>query len=69
MGTGLQYMSWVHLDDLIRSIEFVIQNDAIHGPVNVCSPNPVQYNDFIRALHLCPAVACLAHELRIVGAV
>lgn len=46
VGSGRQWMSWVHIDDLIRAIVFVIHNKALHGPVNVSSPYPERMKDF-----------------------
>lgn len=42
LGTGLQWVSWVHLEDVIRSIDFIILNESISGPVNITSPNPIR---------------------------
>jgi uncharacterized protein (TIGR01777 family) len=41
IGSGDQYVSWVHLHDAVRAILLCIDNDAIRGPVNVTSPNSV----------------------------
>ena len=46
VGSGKQWISWVHIDDLISAIVFVINNQNINGPVNVCSPFPRQMKDF-----------------------
>lgn len=46
VGSGRQWLSWIHIDDLIRSILFVIKNHQIQGPVNVCSPNPQRMKAF-----------------------
>jgi uncharacterized protein len=59
LGTGLQWMSWVSLDDVANAVKFALENDAARGPMNVVSPNPVRNEDFIhtaaRILHR-PAV-------------
>ncbi|MFD7643399.1 TIGR01777 family oxidoreductase [Kitasatospora sp. NPDC059795] len=47
---GRQYMSWIHGDDLVRSLDFLIERDELDGPVNLSSPNPVPYRDFFRAI-------------------
>lgn len=49
LGTGLQWMSWIALDDLIRAIEFVIDSN-IQGPVNFVSPHPIRQEAFSRSL-------------------
>lgn len=50
VGSGEQYMSWVALEDLLRIIEFAIENENIRGPVNVTAPNPVTNEQFTKAL-------------------
>jgi uncharacterized protein (TIGR01777 family) len=41
IGSGAQYVSWIHLDDAARGILFCIDEDSIRGPVNMTSPHPV----------------------------
>ena len=50
LGTGRQWMSWVHLDDLVALIEFAIADSTLSGPVNAVSPQPVTNAEFTRAL-------------------
>ncbi len=50
VGDGDQYMSWIALDDLISAILFIIDTDAIQGPVNMVSPNPVTNAEFTKSL-------------------
>src|SRR5690606_6558849 len=38
IGTGRQYWSWISLDDVVESLDHVLQNEQIAGPVNVCAP-------------------------------
>ena len=38
---GRQYISWIHVTDFIRAIEFVISNEDINGSVNFSSPHPI----------------------------
>jgi uncharacterized protein (TIGR01777 family) len=47
---GRQYMSWIHGLDLARAVEFLLYRDDIAGPVNLASPNPVPYREFMAAL-------------------
>ena len=49
MGHGDQWMSWVHMDDLVGIIQHAIDN-PVRGPVNGTSPNPVTNADFTKAL-------------------
>lgn len=54
IGSGRQWMSWVHIDDLIALIALALSgsssNPALEGPVNVVAPNPVTNADFTREL-------------------
>jgi uncharacterized protein (TIGR01777 family) len=45
IGSGEQWMSWVHLDDMVRIIRFCLEQ-KIEGPVNATSPQPVTNKDF-----------------------
>jgi uncharacterized protein (TIGR01777 family) len=55
MGRGDQFVSWVHLLDFCRAVEFLIDQNEMDGAMNIASPNPVQNRDFMRifrqALH------------------
>lgn len=47
---GRQYVPWVHLDDVARSLAFCAGRDEASGPVNLTAPQPVTNADFSRAL-------------------
>lgn len=47
---GRQFVSWVHDRDFIRAIHFLLQRDDLSGPINISSPNPLPYADFMRHL-------------------
>jgi uncharacterized protein (TIGR01777 family) len=47
---GRQYVSWVHLDDVVGAILFFLDNEDASGPVNVTAPEPVTNKDFSKAL-------------------
>jgi uncharacterized protein (TIGR01777 family) len=49
MGSGRQFVSWVHGDDFMRAVEFLLEGD-LEGPVNIASPNPLPMEDFARAV-------------------
>lgn len=50
VGSGEQWVSWVHVIDVVRAISFAIENDNLSGPVNVTSPFSLQMKDFGRAI-------------------
>jgi len=49
-GAGRQYVSWIHDQDFIQSIFWLIQHDEVAGPVNLAAPNPVPNSEFMRDL-------------------
>ena len=50
LGNGRQYWSWITLEDAVRAIEFALGESKLSGPVNLCSPNPVNNAAFTSAL-------------------
>ncbi len=49
-GSGRQFISWVALPDLVRAVDFCLENEGISGAVNVTSPNPVRNSEFAAVL-------------------
>jgi uncharacterized protein (TIGR01777 family) len=49
-GDGRQYVSWVHHEDFVRALYWLIEHEEIEGPVNVAAPEPLPNADFMRAL-------------------
>ena len=49
-GSGKQWLSWVHIADQVGAIRFVLENDAVEGPINATAPNPVTVSDYAAAL-------------------
>lgn len=49
-GNGRQWMPWVHIDDEIGAIDFLLCQAQASGPYNACAPAPVRNGDFARAL-------------------
>jgi uncharacterized protein len=47
---GKQYVSWVHLDDVVGALAFCLRTEAASGPVNVTAPEPVTNREFSKAL-------------------
>jgi len=50
IGSGKQWFPWIHLEDLISAVMFIIENQDLKGPVNFCAPNPIRNRDFAKAL-------------------
>ena len=50
IGSGRQWMSWIHIDDLVGIILHCIEHDNIVGAVNGTSPNPVTNQVFTKTL-------------------
>lgn len=50
IGSGRQYMSWIHEQDFCRSLAFLIEHEELTGPINICSPNPIPQREFSRIL-------------------
>ncbi len=47
-GHGRQYVSWIHDVDFARAIRRLIEDESFSGPVNLASPNPLPYAEFMR---------------------
>lgn len=50
VGSGKQWLSWIHLTDMIRLIDYCIEQQDMRGPINATAPNPVTNDAFGRAL-------------------
>lgn len=49
-GDGRQFISWIHEDDFVAAVRFLIDRDDIAGVVNVAAPNPLPNDEFMRVL-------------------
>jgi uncharacterized protein (TIGR01777 family) len=47
---GRQFISWIHEDDFVAAVQFLIDRDDIAGVVNVAAPNPLPNDEFMRVL-------------------
>lgn len=50
LGSGKQWMSWIHIDDLVKGITTLIQNEQFKGVYNLCSPHPVQQDELGKSI-------------------
>jgi uncharacterized protein (TIGR01777 family) len=50
LGTGKQWLSWIHVEDLVRLILFCLDNADIDGAVNGVAPEPIGQRDLVRAI-------------------
>jgi len=50
VGSGRQWLSWLHLSDAVGVIGRALDDDAMRGPYNATSPNPAQMAQFTAAL-------------------
>lgn len=55
LGNGQQGISWIHIEDHVRAVRFLIANEKASGVFNLTAPNPLSNADFI---------SILAHTLR-----
>ncbi len=50
LGSGLQYMSWIALDDAVGAIQHAIVTDSLQGPTNAVSPHALTNQEFTHTL-------------------
>ncbi len=50
LGSGKQYFPWIHIDDEVAAIRFLLENDEASGPFNLAAPNPPRNKEFVRHL-------------------
>jgi uncharacterized protein (TIGR01777 family) len=50
IGNGRQWMPWVHIEDQIAAIDFLLNREDAQGPYNACAPSPVRNRDFAKTL-------------------
>lgn len=49
-GDGRQYVSWIHYEDLVRSVYWLIEHDNLSGAINLAAPEPLPNAEFMRTL-------------------
>ncbi len=50
MGQGSHWLSWIHIEDMVAAIRFCLENDDVHGPVNMTAPEPATHRAFADAV-------------------
>jgi uncharacterized protein (TIGR01777 family) len=50
LGSGRQYLPWIHMRDLIAAILFALDHPTLSGPVNAVAPDPPMQKAFARQL-------------------
>jgi uncharacterized protein (TIGR01777 family) len=50
LGSGKQWVSWIHLDDVVGIFLLALENEKLKGPVNGVGPSPVTNREFAKAL-------------------
>jgi hypothetical protein len=50
LGDGKQWFPWIHQNDLLSAILFVLENENINEPLNFCSPKPVRQRQLAKTL-------------------
>ncbi len=50
MGTGRQYLSWIHIADWVAMVRWALDNPGVSGPLNLTAPQPVTSTEFARTL-------------------
>jgi uncharacterized protein (TIGR01777 family) len=48
MGSGRQFVSWIHEEDFCRAVEWIIERDDLGGPINLAAPNPLTNTEMMR---------------------
>jgi uncharacterized protein len=49
-GSGKQFVSWIHDQDFLRAVVWLIQHEELNGAVNLASPNPITNAEFMQTL-------------------
>jgi uncharacterized protein len=52
VGNGQQWVSWIHIDDFLRAIDFIIEHPSVSDVVHVSSPVPIRNRNMMKALRV-----------------
>jgi uncharacterized protein (TIGR01777 family) len=50
LASGQQWMSWIHLDDVVGLMMFAIRTETVRGPLNATAPNPARNSELTTEL-------------------
>jgi uncharacterized protein (TIGR01777 family) len=50
LGSGRQWWSWIHVDDIVGAIHHAMETESLSGPINLVAPNPLRNSDFTKTL-------------------
>jgi len=50
LGNGRQWLSWIHLEDEVRAIRFLLEQETASGAYNLCAPQPLTYRDMAKVV-------------------
>lgn len=50
LGSGQQYQPWIHMDDMVAAVRFLMDNNEASGPFNICAPAPVTNAELAKAI-------------------
>ncbi len=50
IGSGRQWWSWIHIEDLVCAVHHILQNESLKGSVNMTAPNPATSAEFTKIL-------------------
>ncbi len=50
LGSGKQFVSWIHLEDFCRAVEWIIAKYDLSGPINLAAPNPLPNRETMRLI-------------------
>jgi uncharacterized protein (TIGR01777 family) len=50
LGSGKQWLPWIHLHDEVKAIRFLMEKEDLNGPFNLCAPEPITMKEFSQTL-------------------
>lgn len=50
LGSGEQYYSWIHIDDVVGALRFLLEHEDASGPFNLTAPNPKTNKEFVKTV-------------------